>query len=186
MRLLDLTCPSCGALLEVEDGIETYTCEYCGHKIMLADQSDAAYESKTKIKSMEHAERMAAQKYAHERYEKENKAKKDKRDLLLPFLLFGLAMLLFFGCSFMERHESNKEEKKLQALVEEIQVDIDNEDFNTAYIKAQSIKCTDAYSDEIEEKWDNIRKELINQIIEAETAATGSSKHEPEKDGWFD
>lgn len=71
-------------------------------------------------------------------------------------------------------------------MVEEIQDDIDDGVFDEAYIKAQSIKYTADWSSEIEDKWDNIRKEVIDQIIEAEKEATGSSSHKPEKDGWFD
>lgn len=37
-------------------------------------------------------------------------------------------------------------------------IDIDNEDFDTAYIKAQSIKYTANWSSDIEDKWDNTRK----------------------------
>ena len=70
-------------------------------------------------------------------------------------------------------------------MVEEIQVDIDNGDFDTAYIKAQTIIHTCPYSDEVEEKWDNTRKAVIDQIIQAEKEVTGKSTHKPEKDGLF-
>ena len=54
--------------------------------------------------------------------------------------------------------------------------DIENEDFDEAYIKAQSIKHTSPWSDEVEEKWENTRKEMIGQIIKAEKEAINSIK----------
>ena len=37
-----------------------------------------------------------------------------------------------------------------------------------------------------EEKWDDIRRSLIDQIISTEKQVTGKSDHKPEKKGWFD
>lgn len=35
MELKTLSCPNCGANLEIEDGIDTFFCKYCGYKIIL-------------------------------------------------------------------------------------------------------------------------------------------------------
>lgn len=82
--------------------------------------------------------------------------------------------------------KSQRQEQELQELVEEVQEDKKNEDFDSAYVKAQSIKYTEDWSSDIEDKWDNTRKEVINQIIQAEKEATGESTHKSEKDGLFD
>lgn len=201
MKMIALNCPSCNGELEVEDGLDTFFCKYCGSKIILDGQSDAAYRAKTIIKKMEHSERMADKKYQHdehmtdkkhqhEKYKIEQK-KKQERSKIITGILIALACVIgyfvfvegFFGS--MER-KSIKQEQELQQLVEEIMEDIDNEAFDVAYIKAQSIKHTEPWSDEVEEKWEKTRKEVINQIIEAEKKATGKSTHEPEKEGFFD
>ena len=36
MQVIHLQCPSCGNNLEVEDGLETFFCQYCGHRIVLS------------------------------------------------------------------------------------------------------------------------------------------------------
>ena len=54
-----LKCPNCNAALEIENGLDTFYCKYCGYKILLNGQSKAAYRAKTRIKEMEHDERMA-------------------------------------------------------------------------------------------------------------------------------
>lgn len=161
-----------------------------GYKIMLEGQSDVAYRAKTRIKGMEHDERMADKKYAHERYKIEQSAKqehsKTKMGILVAVACIIGYLVIFVGYFGSAEKKSIQQEEQLQALVEEVMMDIENEDFDTAYIKAQSIKYTADWSSEIEDKWDNIRKEVIDQIIKEEKEATGSSLHKPEKDGWFD
>lgn len=186
MNTYTLKCQNCDADLEVEDGLDTFFCKYCGRKIILDGQSDAAYRAKTRIKGMEHDERMADKKYEHERYKIQYKQRKKIVTALIPVALFLLAFIMIGIFAGSAKISSNKQEKELQKIVDEIQVDIKNEDFDSAYIKAQSIKYTADWSSEIENKWDNTRKEVINQIIEAEKEATGKTSHKPEKDGWFD
>ena len=81
--------------------------------------------------------------------------------------------MIIFGVKL----SSNKQERDLQRKVEEIQIDIINGDYDVAYVKAQSIKYTADWSNEIEEKRDNTREALIIQIINKEIEETGTSKH---------
>ena len=48
--------------------------------------------------------------------------------------------------------------------------DIEDGNFNEAYIKAEKIRYTENWSNEIENKWDATRKEIIEQIEKAEEA----------------
>ncbi len=186
MKLRSLKCPNCEGILETEDGLDTFYCKYCGYKIVLEGQSKAAYRSKTRIKGMEHDERMQSQRLAHERYKIETENKKASIKLILSVcgvIAFVLFYVFLFGGM---KISSDKQERELQALVDEIQVDIKNGNYDEAYIKAQRIKHTEPWSDEVEKKWDSTRKEVINQIIDAEIEATGSSKHKREKESLFD
>ena len=181
MELHVLRCPNCGANLEVEDGIDTFYCKYCGYKIILDGQSDQAYKSKTRIKGMEHSERMLDKRLEYKKSKDEKKAKENKRGIILSIIMVVFFLSLSFFLMGSSKRESKAEEKQLQQIVEEVQTDIKDGDYNDAYIKAQSVVYTSGYSDDIEEKWNNTRKELINQIIDAEKQATGSSTHKPEK-----
>lgn len=49
MKLQSLNCPNCNATLEIENGVDTFFCMHCGHKIVLTDMSDAAYRAKVQI-----------------------------------------------------------------------------------------------------------------------------------------
>ena len=183
MKLQSLKCPNCDAALEIEDGIDTFFCEYCGYKIVLAGMSDASYNAKVQVKAMEHQEKMQDKKYEQERYKlnkKEHKKDKEARRKTVIGVGIALAIVLFFVWVFgTEKQESIKEEEQLQEIVEEVMVDIENGDFDEAYIKANTIHYTSGWSNDIEDKWDETRKALLKKIKEAEKEENGGS-------GFFD
>lgn len=170
MKLKSLRCPNCDADLEVEDGLDTFFCKYCGHKILLEGQSKAAYDAKVRIKKMEHEEKIQDKRDAQERYKMEFKHKEDKAAtnglitcvLVMIFLIIVIILIV--------NNNNNKYEQLLQTTVDQIMIDIENEDFSAAYIKANSL-----YSSS--DKWNAIRKEIINQIEKAEEKATGTITH---------
>ena len=135
---------------------------------------------------MEHDERMANRQYEYEKYKMDTARKYEyKKHKLTIYLIVGVVLfyILYFG---EMRLYSGYQEQKLKNLVEEIQEDINNKKFDEAYIKAQSIVYTSGWSDELEEKWDNIRKEVIDRIIKAEKKETGKTTHKRETDGIID
>lgn len=56
-------------------------------------------------------------------------------------------------------------------------IDIDNGDFSSAYVKANTLYWDDSWTSEGEDKWDATRKEVIKQIEEAEKKATGTTSY---------
>lgn len=185
MKLHSLTCPNCNSVLEIENNLDIFYCKYCGYKIILEGQSDAAYRARTKIAGMTHDEIMAREQHAHE------ERIHDKNDkfigkYLIGFAIFYLIILLFVLISEpitekAKKESSDRQEEQLQSIVEEIQVDIEKGNFDIAFAKAETIDYTEGYNDEIDDKWDNIRKSIKDQIIEAEKEETGDSKHKPER-----
>ena len=75
-----------------------------------------------------------------------------------------------------KKQESVQQEATLQKTVKEIMTDINNEDFVSARVKAETLYYTAGWSDDIEEKWDATRKELIKQIDTAEDIAEKAAK----------
>ena len=171
-----LKCPNCNAALKIENGLDSYQCEHCGYTFMLDGQSKAAYRAKTRIKELEHDERMADKQYKHERYKAEQEQKQKRIDNKV-FIVLLVAAMLFLWIGFgNEERKSEKQEKELQQIVEEVQTDISNGDFDEAHIKVQSIQYTAGWSSDIEEKWDNIREELVKQLEDAEQAEQKAQK----------
>lgn len=190
MELKSLFCPNCGANLEVEDGLDTFFCKYCGYKILLQGQSKAAYDAKVRVKHMEHKERLQEKRDAQERYRMEFKQKDERRALaiVLGFFCVIIAMCLIF--SAVGNAGAKKQERELQTIVDQIMVDIENEDFAAAYVKANSLYWDDSWTSEGEDKWNATRKEVIKQIEKAEKNATGtttnSSEDEADRGSFWD
>ena len=70
-----------------------------------------------------------------------------------------------------EKEASDRQEQELQAIVDDVMKDIEDGNFDEAYIKAERIRYTENWSSEIEDKWDATRKEIIEQIEKAEREA---------------
>ena len=182
MELKSLFCPNCGASLEVEDGLDTFFCKYCGYKILLQGQSKAAYDAKVRVKHMEHKERLQEKRDAQERYRMEFKQKDERRPLAIVFGIFGAIIAMCLIISAVGNAGAKKQERELQAIVDQIMIDIENEDFAAAYVKANSLYWDDSWTSEGEDKWDATRKEIIKQIEEAEKNATGSTTNSSDED----
>lgn len=89
MKMISLKCPECDAPLSIDDGLDTFYCQYCGAKIQLHEQTEAAYKARTRVKQMEHQERLKQMKYEKEREEREQNQKE------LPWLfVFSIVVLL--------------------------------------------------------------------------------------------
>lgn len=179
MNMIGVKCPHCGADLKINDEIDMFYCNFCGGQIFMDGLSDAAYESRTKIKGMKHDEIMLDKKHEHD-------AKDTKIGIIGLIASFGVMFILLFSIIIGINISASKNEKEYKRIVTEVQQDISNGDFDSAYVTAQELVYPDSSEKEKKKKWDNTRRELINQIIEAEKAATGSSTHKPEKKGLFD
>lgn len=95
MNMIGIKCPHCGADLKINDEIDMFYCNFCGGQIFMDGLSDAAYESRTKIKGMKHEEVMLDKKYEHEKYIKEIEYKKDKKVKIFIYSLLFLLFLVF-------------------------------------------------------------------------------------------
>ena len=182
MELKSLFCPNCGASLEVEDGLDTFFCKYCGYKILLQGQSKAAYDAKVRVTHMEHKERLQEKRDAQERYRMEFKQKDERRTLAIVFGIFGAIIAMCLIISAVGNAGAKKQERELQAIVDQIMIDIENEDFAAAYVKSNSLYWDGSWTSEGEDKWNATRKEIIKQIEEAEKNATGSTTNSSDED----
>lgn len=89
MELKSLYCPNCGAAVKPVDDLDTFYCPYCGYQIHLDGMSDEAYKARTKVKQMEHEERMQDKKDV-----KDIKAgEQDYKELKLTAILIGGVLL---------------------------------------------------------------------------------------------
>lgn len=88
MEYHQMKCPACGAMLDVEDGIDTFYCKYCGTKVIVEGQSPDVIKAKTKIK------------LADKEIEKE-KVRLDYRQRYLEFLPKLLKAYIYLIIAFL-------------------------------------------------------------------------------------
>lgn len=99
MKIIQLKCPSCGSALEAEDNLETFYCKYCGQKIILSEQSNAAVGAKMLKNILDHRERMYERKAEEERIRREEELKERKRNDKI--VLFGILGFLLLAALFI-------------------------------------------------------------------------------------
>lgn len=88
MNMIGIKCPHCGADLKINDEIDMFYCNFCGGQIFMDGLSDAAYESRTKIKGMKHEEVMLDKKHEHEKYLAESKQTEERRKGKIALIVF--------------------------------------------------------------------------------------------------
>ena len=170
MKLQALRCPNCNGSLDIEDGIDTFYCKYCGYKIIIDGQSGVLLRAKVDMKKMEHEERLLDKQLAQERYKIESKKATDKdndRSLNRSIVMLVIIVLIAFSVVFVGNKGAEEQERKLQATVAEIMVDIDRRAYEEAYIKANSLYWNDSWTDDGEAKWNATREALLKMIEEA-------------------
>ena len=171
MKLVALKCPGCNAGLEVEDDLDMCFCKYCGCKIILDGRSADVINAKVKMKNMDHKERLKDKEYEQERYRIKEK-QKDRRHsdrVLIGMLVGSMCCILLVG--MLSGMMNKKQNAELQRIVDEIIVDIQNEDYDSAYIKANTLHWDTSWSSDGEDKWNETRKAIIAEIEQAKNAS---------------
>lgn len=98
IQMINLKCPNCDQILEVEDDLDTFYCKYCGGKILLNDK--ARLNAKVKMKEIEHKNTLAQLEMEKEKMKMEKakmKMEKEKHDtkILIIFTLVGWLVFIY-------------------------------------------------------------------------------------------
>lgn len=92
MEVLKLHCPSCGAMVDVPDDIDTFYCSHCGTKLLVSGQDKDTLDAKVRLRI---AEKKLDLEYADKELERKHKAEQEKRDDITIFIV--MAMLFVMG-----------------------------------------------------------------------------------------
>ena len=168
MEFVKLKCPSCGADLNVDNGLDTFFCQYCGAKILLHGQNSDTLQAKAKVKIVETEANkeleMQKEKHRAAKEEREFKAEEEKKSNK-RWLIGTIAALLIIGILIaLTTMPARRERKQLESLYAEIQVDVKNGDYDTALLKANRLRASNEQSLQVRLQWNSTRNELIKQI----------------------
>ena len=53
MEVLKMHCPSCGASVDIQDGIDTFYCSHCGTKLLVSGQDKDTLNAKVTLRIAE-------------------------------------------------------------------------------------------------------------------------------------
>lgn len=91
MEALNLHCPSCGAIVDIPDDIDTFYCSHCGTKLIISGQDKNTLDAKVRLriaeKKLEYDEKERAR-----RFELDKKKHEDK-DLLLTLIVVAIIVI---------------------------------------------------------------------------------------------
>lgn len=179
VNLVQLNCPKCGAVLDVQDGIDSLFCSYCGEKLLIDGQRKELIQAKVRLKEMEHKERLKDRKYSHEerildqQYDLEAKKLEHKKKkwkiigaiLLFYFVIAPVCVSLAYPSFMKFVSQPNKYDElndELKELEKEIEQDIADGKYDDALLKCNRMRYV-GY-DEYEKMWDEKRETYIEYI----------------------
>lgn len=100
MEFVQMKCPNCNADLEIDEGIDSFYCKYCGTKILVEGQSKHVVNAKAKIHMMDKLGDMQKEFYrarAERARRKAEEAKKAAVWIAVIFLfVFAFSMLMAY------------------------------------------------------------------------------------------
>ena len=173
-------CTQCGASLSVDPSQEAAVCQYCGTPFVVSSAI-----TKYNIEHADiHAEKVEIHRkgsieatfdYLKERKRIHDEERRRKREEQIAFtkkaipvcisIILVILIIVKVNDSAQKR-ESAAEEVALQEIVDQIQICMEEEQFEEALVKANSLYYTSGYSNSVRKKWDNTRASLI-EVIEA-------------------
>lgn len=98
MEFLKLECPNCHAQLSIENGLDTFFCQYCGSKIIISGQNPEIFKAKADVHISDAKNQLERERWEHEfrvqQYRDERKDKSEREGLTILLAIF-IASLIF-------------------------------------------------------------------------------------------
>ena len=119
MEFVQMKCPNCNADLDIDEGIDSFYCKYCGTKILVNGQSKHVVNAKAKIRMMDKLGDM--QKELHRAQAERARRKAEEAKKVLPWLLgiFLFVIILSLSIAFflelaIEKKKQNSKRSTLR------------------------------------------------------------------------
>lgn len=99
MEVLKMHCPSCGASVDVQNGIDTFYCSHCGTKLLVSGQDKDTLNAKVTLRiaekklDLEYEDKERQRQYEFEKEKYGNKTLLVSTLIMLVFLLLIVILL---------------------------------------------------------------------------------------------
>ena len=96
MEVLKMHCPSCGASVDVQDGIDAFYCSHCGTKLLVSGQDKDTINAKVTLRI---AEKKLDLEYADKEKERQfqlEQQRRNYRNLILYFIFVSIFFAIIF------------------------------------------------------------------------------------------
>ena len=108
MEFLKLECPNCHAQLNIENGIDTFFCQYCGSKIILSGQNPEIVRAKVEMHKTNTFADLEKAKLQHEMDMKKFDAEQKERNRIdekkSAMQVFFICLILFIAVMIFLYH----------------------------------------------------------------------------------
>ena len=169
MEMFTLKCPHCHADLTVDNGVDSFKCKYCGANILLEGLTGDVLNARVRVEELEHEKYKLQHKSIEKQKEFDRRLKEETRENKMTFLWIGLVIVIFaaifIGISNSEKAAEESRQKEISNLIQlqtEVNNLIDAGRLDEAEAKAEQLRYAGGYTEG--EKWDNVRKQLLEDI----------------------
>jgi len=172
MKIQVLECPKCHASLEIDmQNAGFFFCKYCGQKIVVEEMQEAAVKVKVREMELEHEEKkmefeQRKQNTAFQQ-EKEKNAIQEKekyKSFWMVMAICGGLFIVSFIMMYSGSFKHNLRVKQLRKVEAEVQMAIQEGNYDYAMIKVNELRLDDNYSKSQTEAWDEKREDYIKLI----------------------
>lgn len=114
MEFLKLECPNCHAQLNIENGLDTFFCQYCGSKIILSEQNPEIVRAKVEMHKTDTLANLEKAKLQHEmdmkKFDAEERERRRLADnktsnevLIICICMIFIGLVIMFFASSLAR-----------------------------------------------------------------------------------
>lgn len=168
MKMQALVCPNCHANLDNDaENLGTFFCKYCGQKIIVEELQDAAYKAKVREMELEHEEKKMEFEQKKKNIEYQQRTETEKRNNKGIWIILASCVILYAVLMFILGGSGRKHDrlvKQLRQTEQEVQVAIQEGNYDYAMIKVNELRLDDNYSDDQTKAWDEKREDYIALI----------------------
>lgn len=104
MKMVELKCPYCGADLEVDNGIDSFYCMYCGGKIIFDELDTNTTKLKLKAQEVDLEKYRIDKELEEKERERRHELKKDITDNLSFLIGFAVFVLLIIAVTIVGKY----------------------------------------------------------------------------------